>query len=630
MIRSRWSILPLILASAVALAAPARTGPPDAVVTALADRSTAPGDLAKGLESRVKDATGVDRAWLMLTIGELRRLGGEPDTARRWYVDLLSQAAGDSFDAAARLGMALLDAERAGVDSTTLHTLIATSEHDVPDSQNADRFGFLAVRAVLNATDASAHVERAHSYAVGRPDLLARIDARVAAASVPKPTTPAAAPAPVVATSTVSPAAVSADPLREARDALADEHRDDARAKLTAAQANSSTPAVQARAALLLKALDGAHTDATRVGVLLPLSGKYGTAGQQVKEALNVGWSMGGAKQQLVFADTAGTPDGALAALDDLVLSKGVVGVIGPLLSPELLPVVERADAYGVPLVALNQGLDDASTRPYVFQGWLTIRQQVDALLDHTVGKLGITTYAVLEPDNDYGHASVDAFVAGAAAHGATITVRHLYDPDGADYRESGRAIGRKGREDDVPLIDFGAIFLPDKARRVSLVAAGVAVEDVPVGGFIPQGSDKSVRLLGLSGWNAYDLLATGGSYMTRALFTDVFVPPPERANHWYAADGWQSFVDDFRSRTTRTPTPVEALAVDLGNVVSQAIRDGAPTRLSFRDALIDVVATGTLTGATRFDPLTHVLNRKVRVLSVEKDGFSPVTGDAN
>jgi hypothetical protein len=217
MIRSRWSILPLILASAVALAAPARTGPPDAVVTALADRSTAPGDLAKGLESRVKDATGVDRAWLMLTIGELRRLGGEPDTARRWYVDLLSQAASDSFDAAARLGMALLDAERAGVDSTTLHTLIATSEHDVPDSQNADRFGFLAVRAVLNATDASAHVERAHSYAVGRPDLLARIDARVAAASVPKPTTPAAAPAPVVATSTVSPAAVSADPPKRVR-----------------------------------------------------------------------------------------------------------------------------------------------------------------------------------------------------------------------------------------------------------------------------------------------------------------------------------------------------------------------------------------------------------------------------
>ena len=69
---------------------------------------------------------------------------------------------------------------------------------------------------------------------------------------------------------------------------------------------------------------------------------------------------------------------------------------------------------------------------------------------------------------------------------------------------------------------------------------------------------------------------------------------------------------------------------MDLGHVVSQAVRDGAPTRLSFRDALIDVVATGTLTGATRFDPVTHVLNRKVRVLSVEKDGFSPVTGDAN
>mgnify|MGYP000137192798 CR=1 FL=1 len=55
--------------------------------------------------------------------------------------------------------------------------------------------------------------------------------------------------------------------------------------------------------------------------------------------------------------------------------------------------------------------------------------------------------------------------------------MRHLYDPDGTDYRESGRAIGRKGREDDVPLIDFGAIFLPDKARRVSLVAAGVATQ---------------------------------------------------------------------------------------------------------------------------------------------------------
>lgn len=643
---TRSWLLALLAVAAVATAAPRPDEEvvPALVTTVLADVLLPPAEGAARIEAGLSAAPATERPWLLLHAGELRRVAGQSDAARRHFADLLQQQAGPQFDAAARLGLALLDADRAGLEPATLQSLISITERDVPDSQNAERFAWLAVRAVQNGAPPDAQLTRARGFAVGRPERIDRIDAifarsRPATTAAPAATT--AAPAATAATPASTPTAApstpsattgvprtpSADPLLAAREALADEHRDEARRLATQVRDTTTDDAVRARAQLVLDAADGARVDPSKVAVLLPLTGRFGTAGTQVREALQLGWTATGAAPRLVFVDTGGTASGAVAAVDKAVKQEGAVALIGPLLGDELLPVVERADAYGVPLVTLNQGLDDASATPFVFQGWLTIRQQVDALLDYTTGPLGITSYAVLEPDNSYGHAASEAFVASAATHGATITVRHVYDPDASDYRSVGLAVGRKARDSDVPIVDFGAIFLPDKARRVSLVAAGIAVAEVPVGGFTPQGSDKRVRLLGLSGWNAYDLLAGGGMYTTSALFTDVFVSPPDRAYHWYTRDGWSAFVDDFRAQTDRTPTPAEVLAADVGRVIGQALKAAPPSRLAVRDALIDVVVEGSLTGATRFDPLTRVLQRQVHVMSVRKDGFEPVSG---
>src|SRR5690606_13621039 len=118
----------------------------------------------------------------------------------------------------------------------------------------------------------------------------------------------------------------------------------------------------------------------------------------------------------------------------------------------------------------------------WVFQGWVTLPQQVRALVAHVMADRTRTRFVVLAPDTDYGRAAADAFEAEVTARQGTIVLREHYAADATDFRDLARKVARRPRADAEPVVDYDAIFLPDAARRVALVAAGLAVEDIPVG----------------------------------------------------------------------------------------------------------------------------------------------------
>ena len=75
--------------------------------------------------------------------------------------------------------------------------------------------------------------------------------------------------------------------------------------------------------------MEGAPVRADRIGLLLPVEGKYAAAARQLREAFELGYGAPG--PQLVVEHSGDDAAGAVAALEKLALEQGVVAVVGPL-----------------------------------------------------------------------------------------------------------------------------------------------------------------------------------------------------------------------------------------------------------------------------------------------------------
>ncbi len=381
--------------------------------------------------------------------------------------------------------------------------------------------------------------------------------------------------------------------------------------------------ALVAAAPRALRSVSAAPVRPGAVGVLLPLTGRYASVGAQVRDALEEGWRAGGGPVQLVMADTEGSPAGAAAALRRLVEVDHVGAVLGPLLTPEMGPTIEVAEALGVPLVLMSQGMDDVVDLDWVLQGWITPAQQIDVLLQYAMEVADHERFAVVAPDSDYGKAAAARFTDEVKRRGGSISIAVTYPSESSDLKSMASAVARAS-PGAPPTVDYDAIFVPDRARQVPLVAAALAVQDVPLGTYKPY-DDGPIPLLGLSGWNSWDLIAGGGAYVANARFTDVFVAPPETGLQWTPRPAWKTFVDAFRDAKGRTPTQVEALAYDAAAIVAVAASTRPATREAFFSALLAAQRASSVTGASSFDPTTRSLRHRIEVISVSRGGLAPL-----
>ncbi len=424
-----------------------------------------------------------------------------------------------------------------------------------------------------------------------------------------------------------------------------------------AAWRDAAPDAVALRPALQ-SLVDAGPPNGAVVGMLLPTEGRYAGVAAMLRTAFEGGLGEAlEARVRVVVSDAGETADAAVQALDALCATERPSLVLGPLLTDQADAVAARAEALGVPLLSMTGAVDPSPTGRWAFDGWLSADQQIHALLEHVFTETEARAFAVIAPDNEYGRHAAEVFASGVLARGGTVAEQALYPPDLTDFRAfAAEVVGRdemppppKPRPGEPPsdvkgppLLRVDAVFVPDSARRVPLVAAGLAHEEFAVGSFEPHDVPPA-RMLGLSGWNDASLIASGGPYLAGGLFTDVFIPPPPAGYTWKPLAPWPAFVDRQRDVTGRTPRPMEALAWDLG-VWTAAIVGSDATRVSVRDALAEgpgpASASGstdaptapegtpsgpTVTGLSGFSQADRTAQRPIRILSVRADGFAVV-----
>jgi len=398
------------------------------------------------------------------------------------------------------------------------------------------------------------------------------------------------------------------------------------------------------------------------IGVALPLSGAYaGYAEESLQGALIAAGffaAPGSHAPGLVLdvRDTGGSAEGARAALEAFAADPDVLAVIGPLSGDESEAAAAVADENELPLMTLSRREDVAAGRRYVFPLALAPRVEAELVAEYATATLGLRRFALLYPDDDYGLTVRAAFWDAVVARGGELVSVVRYAPDTQDFstpirklvgydllppatlaavneRESMRkrakrlpppaAAELRAKADALlapdgsslpPYVDFEALFIPDAAENVGLIAPHLAFQNV-----------LGVRLLGTSGWHDRELLELAGQHVDGALFPSGFFPGSSQPH-------LMAFQAAYQNAFARTPGYLAAQAYDAMQLLVRERLAGADERDELAARLRQGSLLAGVSGVIAIDRAGHVTKRPHLVgvergtfLSVDEAGGAPL-----
>lgn len=364
------------------------------------------------------------------------------------------------------------------------------------------------------------------------------------------------------------------------------------------------------------------------IGIVLPLTGAgvLKSFADQVLNAVALSVDLQNrGSVQVEVKDTKGDPEAAAQAVEDLA-KDGAIAIIGPIGPAEGLAAAVRAQQLGVPIISLSRAEGLTALGEFVFRDLPTSSAQARAVADYAQRKLLAKTFGILEPDSSYGDEMGKYFWDAVDQGGGEVRAFEHYPLRTTTFKPFiARMVGRANLADrkefaeeeakiaaeiqdpyrrrkalsqlksnQAPIVDFDALFIPDGAHIVRLIAPAVAAEDVIVSGCDAKEIEvikkttrhddlRTVQLLGTSLWDSPDLVderAGAARYVQCAIFVDVFFPASERA-------ATKRFVEEYDSAYHRQPGFLEAHAHDAAGILRKIVEEKRPgTRQEMRDLL--------------------------------------------
>ncbi len=308
---------------------------------------------------------------------------------------------------------------------------------------------------------------------------------------------------------------------------------------------------------LLLPVAGVAQPAPIKVGVAVPLTGIWAEAGNNITQGLELAISdinaaggiksLGGAKLQLVKADTGSSnPSTAQAAIHQLA-NEGVVAISGCYLSSLTIGASTTAEQIGVPV--LTQSFADVLTSrgyKYLFQYPPTSSHFGKSNLAYVselsrAAGLNIKKIAVVSSNDAAGKAQAETIKANATAAGFELVYFNLFPPDVTDVSVIVGELRKSGA-------DFIFEYGPTEATALiirTLRGLGVTTPIMGTGGVailynsFPKVVGKaSDGVMSLAAWN-WDLPYPGLKEVAKAYATRYKVDfMPQESGETYAI-GW-------------------------------------------------------------------------------------------
>lgn len=338
------------------------------------------------------------------------------------------------------------------------------------------------------------------------------------------------------------------------------------------------------------------------IGVLLPLSGKYGGLGSSVKGGIELALEAANAEStdatfRATFRDSGGNAAGAVGAAADLVAQDRVAVIIGPLLSEEAGPVADTARQNGTPLLAFTKA-SGFQTGAGVFRLGPTVESQVDSLLTEVAGRLNLHNFAVVYPEDSNGNDFALAFTHSAREQGLNVLFSGSYAKD-----DPAAMLALAGQLESYA-DKLEAVFLPDSLQAASRFSGALSAR-----------LRSQVKLLGTASWDNPAELSNSRTALQGAIFVSPFFslsPDPVV----------RRFVSSFEARHKRRPDFLAAQGFDAAVMVLAAAKRQLAGDQGFSQAFSSIEIYSGLTGEISVMP-SGDLRRRFKVVALRGDMLS-------
>ena len=388
-------------------------------------------------------------------------------------------------------------------------------------------------------------------------------------------------------------------------------------------------PVAQGAQSIQLALSSAGNVRPNLIGIVLPLTGEYKALSDLMLNAMALAVDLqnrGGV--QVSIKDSKSEPEAASQAVEELV-REGAVAILGPIALAEGQAAAVRAQQLGVPILSLSRAEGLTQIGEYVFRDMPTNSAQARAIAQYAQKKLGVRSFGILQPDSSYGEEVTRYFWDALDAGGSAVTAYDHYPQRTTTFKPFvQRLVGRtqedlEGRKEfsdeaekikqqitnpyqqrraftalrnqSAPVVDFDALFIPDSARTVRLIAPAIAAEDVITSGCDQRELEvvrkttrneknlRPVQLLGTNLWNNADLVDErigAAKYVQCSIFADSFFAQSQRR-------ATRKFVEDYDAAYHRAPGFLEAHAYDGAAILRKVVEERRPqSRDEMRNAL--------------------------------------------
>jgi branched-chain amino acid transport system substrate-binding protein len=312
-----------------------------------------------------------------------------------------------------------------------------------------------------------------------------------------------------------------------------------------------------------------------KIGLVLPLTGAAAPMGQPAlkggqlyADIVNNVWggipTLGGAKIELVVADTTTDPKVAASETERLILKENVVALIGCFRSADTLPATEVAERYKVPwMVYAGHPLITARGFKYVFRAHPGVVPTTIWAVDLVKKIMGYNTAAVLCENSAMGQSMYNMSLGRAKEVGLTVVHSELYSAAATDL--SPMLLKVKAAKPDAIIAGSyltDAVLIMKQMRELDVNVKAV----VFIGGAIPPDT----------------LLELGGKDVEYVFITAMWSPDSKRPSSQYFVEMWKKKY----GADTRPDQQAEQVYEAMDVLVNAIMRAGSRDRDAIREAL--------------------------------------------
>ncbi len=324
--------------------------------------------------------------------------------------------------------------------------------------------------------------------------------------------------------------------------------------------------------------------DKVRVGVFMSTTGTTANFGissvngiKMAADEINAAGGINGKQVELLVQDDRSDASEAATIVTKFVTQDQVNAVIGEVASSRSIAAAPIAQNAKIPMLTPSSTNPEVTKKgDFIFRSCFIDPYQGAAIAQFAAKTLGAKSAAIMvDRKNDYSTGLEKVITETFTKLGGKMVATQSYQEGDQDF--NAQLTSLKGANPEV-------IFVPGYYNDVGLIAK--------------QARDKgiTVPLIGGDGWDSEQLYKIGGTALNGSFFTNHYSP-------FDTDPKVVKFVNDYKSRYSKTPDALAATAYDAANIMFDAIkRSKSLSGTDIRDALAATNAFPGVTGTVTFN----------------------------